>query len=104
MSDSSPADLATAFRSMPRRLREALEPLEGNTGPVRELLGEFMALIDDAARLLDCPASMAEIASHIDSIPADEWTDSDLQELRADALNAGRLMRSIATAAEAAAH
>jgi hypothetical protein len=103
MSDSSPADLAIAFRSMPRRLREALEPLEGNTGPVRELLGEFMALIDDAARLLDCPASMVEIADHIDSIPADEWTDRDLQELRANALDAGRLMRAIATAAEDAA-
>ena len=103
MSDSSPADLAVAFRSMPRRLREALEPLEGNTGPVRGLLSELSALTDDAARLLDCPASMAEIADHIDSIPADEWSDSDLRDLRAHALDAGRLMRSITAAVEDAA-
>ncbi len=100
MSDSSPADLAVAFRSMPRRLREALEPLEGNTGPVRELLGQFMSLIDDTARLLDCPASMTEIADHIESVPADEWTGNDLDDLRASALDAGRLLRSIATTAE----
>jgi hypothetical protein len=100
MSESSPADLAVAFRSIPRRLREALEPLNGDTRPVRGLLGELMTLIDDAARTLDCPASMEEIADAIEAVPADGWDADDLKFLRGHALDAGRLMRSIATAAE----
>ncbi len=103
MSESSPFDLAVAFRSMPRRLREALDPLGGNSGPVRGLLAEFMSLIDDAARLLDCPASMDEIARTIEETPADGWDADDLKTLRSQALDAGRLLRAIDAAAQNAA-
>ncbi len=103
MSESSPADLAVAFRSLPRRLREALEPLGGRTGPVDHLAGELDGLVGRAAGLMGTPATAGDVAEAIERRHADDWADADLEAVRGLALDAGRLLRQISTAAEDAA-
>jgi hypothetical protein len=100
MSESSPADLAVTFRSIARRLNEALVPVGGNTAAVGALPGELEAVIDAAAKVVGTDASTNDIAEAIAGRRADQWTQHDLHELRAQALEAGRLLRAIAAAAE----
>jgi hypothetical protein len=106
MSRTSPGDLAVAFRSLDRRLREALRG-EGEAAasePVREL----RAVVASAASELGVAAhgDLADtgeaIASAIEHIPADAWDIARLDRLRALALEAGRLLRVVAAATEGA--
>jgi hypothetical protein len=80
MSSSSPSDLAVTFRSIPRRLREAVgdAPPEATSVATAELNEQIAA----AARL------------------ADEWNEDTLNALRGHALDIGRLLRAIAAIAE----
>jgi hypothetical protein len=97
MSGSTPADLAVAFRSFGRRLREAIGDSPADPqGPA----GELQRLVDRVAASLHAPGSDvasegAAIARAIESRPADQWTNDELTQLRADALEAGRLLRLV---------
>jgi hypothetical protein len=98
MSTSSPSDLAVTFRSVPRRLREALgdAPPEATAGITSELT-EQIAI---GARLLHTSAEPGAIADAIEAVPADEWDEGTLTSLRSTALDIGRLLRAIAAVAE----
>jgi hypothetical protein len=94
MSESTPDDLATFFRSVPRRLREAIGDAEPSS--VAGLVSELEAHIDTARRLIGAPADPAAIASAISDRPADAWNETTLDTLRREALAAGRVLRRIA--------
>jgi hypothetical protein len=99
MSSSSPSDLAITFRSIPRRLHEAV----GDASPTATagVAAELDEQIAAAARLMRSTAEPAAIAAAIEAIPADEWVDSTLNSLRTTALDIGRLLRAMAAVAEA---
>ena len=104
MSGSSPSDLAVAFRSLDRRLREALAPVNGDLSVAGGMIGELEQVVTAAARAAGTSTvSASAVADELDSRPQDKWDDSDLRSLRQQALDAGRLLRAIAAAAEAAA-
>jgi hypothetical protein len=101
MAGSSPADLAVTFRSIDRRLREALggePPNDAAAAPVAELA----RLVTTVAQDLEAPrgGSLQErgdaIAAAIERVPADHWDPAQLERLRSEALDAGRLLRTIA--------
>jgi hypothetical protein len=98
MSAASPDDLAIAFRSVSRRLKEAQAdtPAETTAGPTAELRG----LLEEAGRLMGTTADPATVAEAISSLPADQWDGATLDRLRAIALDIGRLLRHIAALAE----
>jgi hypothetical protein len=98
MSSSSPRDLATTFRSIPRRLREARgDAPEDVTAGVTAELDEQIGI---AAQLMRSAAEPAAIADAIEDVPADAWEDSTLTSLRSTALDIGRLLRALAAVAE----
>jgi hypothetical protein len=116
MSSESPADLAVAFRSFGRRLREAKAPVADDPA----LAARSPALADLERRLCDVVAAAAAelpgarpsadvattgaaIADRIAATPADAWDGAQLDRLRRYALDAGRLLREIDAAARAAA-
>jgi hypothetical protein len=99
MSSSSPSDLAVTFRSVPRRLREAV----GDTPPdaTAGITAELNEQIGIAAGLVHSTAEPGAIADAIEAVPADEWDEATLTSLRSTALDIGRLLRAIAAVAEA---
>ncbi len=106
MSRTAPGDLAVAFRSLDRRLREALRG--ENEAAASEPVVELRAVVASAAAELDVAvqgdlaATGAGVASAIEHIPADAWDIARLDRLRSLALEAGRLLRAVAAATEAA--
>jgi hypothetical protein len=98
MSAASPDDLAIAFRSVSRRLKEAQAdaPSQVTASPTAELHG----LVEEAGRLMGTSTDPAAIADAIIALPADQWNDQTVSRLRAIALDVGRLLRHIATLAE----
>ena len=104
MSGSSPSDLAVAFRSLDRRLREALAPVNGDLSVAGGMIGELEQVVAAAARAAGTSTvSASAVADELESRPQDKWEEGDLRSLRQHALDAGRLLRAIAAAAEAAA-
>jgi hypothetical protein len=98
MSSSSPSDLAVTFRSVPRRLREALgDTPPSATSAISAELNEQLAI---AAGLMHTSAEPAAIADAIEDVPPDSWNESTLVSLRSAALDIGRLLRAIAAVAE----
>ncbi len=100
MSGSTPQDLATTFRSLARRRREAI----GDVDPavVGGLTEELQRHVDAAAGILGTSADAETIATAIETRPADAWDETTLDDLRRHALDAGAVLRRIQTAAEAA--
>jgi hypothetical protein len=98
MSGASPDDLAIAFRSVARRLKEAQAdaPATVTAGPTAELHG----LVEEAGRLMSAPADPAAVADAVAALPADQWDNTILNRLRVIALDIGRLLRHIATLTE----
>jgi hypothetical protein len=96
MSSTSPNDLATTFRSIPRRLREA----QGDTPP--ELTATHTSTVDGlvgrAASLMRVRADAAAVGEAIDDVPADQWDEATLDQLRSIALELGTALRAIAAA------
>ena len=104
MSESSPGDLAVAFRSFPRRLAEALAALGGDGAaraaaqPHVRTVTEAMA---DAAALLGAPtagepdAVARGVAERITATHPDQWDDVTLAGLRRHGLAAGAALRAI---------
>jgi hypothetical protein len=97
MSASSPADLAVTFRSVPRRLREALGDLPPDATAAEQQA--LQASLTAVADLLRCPADPMAIADAVEHRPADEWSDGELDTVRTAALDIGRQLRGIAAAA-----
>jgi hypothetical protein len=105
MAGSSPADLAVTFRSIDRRLREALEdrpPNDEAAAPVAELDRLVTTVAEDigAAGGGSVHDRGEAIAAAIERVPADHWDAAQLERLRSAALDAGRLLRTIAELTE----
>ena len=112
----SPGDLAVAFRSFGRRLDEALRPLrddpelarsaastaDSSTVRLRALMADAAAQLRGVAPTADVAATGAAIANAIEAGPAAEWDAARLDRLRAIALDAGRVLRELDTAIDAA--
>ncbi|MEP7202196.1 MAG: hypothetical protein ABI894_06275 [Ilumatobacteraceae bacterium] len=98
MSSSSPSDLAVTFRSIPRRLREALG--DAPAAAIAGIGSELNEQIAIAAKLLHTAPDAAAIADAIEAVPADAWDEQTLGALRSAALDIGRLLRAIAAVAE----
>lgn len=93
---STPADLAIAFRSLPRRRTEALEEADGaSTAAIEQELDRQIAA---AAALMHAPADAAAVGDAIHNRPSDEWDAVTLRSLRQLALDAGAALRRIADA------
>lgn len=100
MTESSPSDLAVAFRSLGRRRAEALGELSVDDEHVHSILSDISAVVRHSADRLRVPADPAVIADAIATRPADAWTDKELDDLRRDALDIGRLLRLLADTAD----
>ena len=107
MTGSTPSDLAVTFRSVDRRLREALDgtprPIPRSPAWSREL----RAAVASAASTMGVPgggddlaATANAVAGRIDRVAIDEWDDAHLESLRASALEVGRVLRAIAEQTE----
>lgn len=94
MSSTSPSDLAVAFRSLPRRVREAQgdAPDELVSEPLTALAAAHAA----ACRLMGVQGDHHALAMAIEARHAEEWDDALLDELRRLALDAGHLVRDLA--------
>ena len=106
MTGSTPADLAVTFRSVDRRLREALDGTPATDPAVAGLVAQLRAAVASAASTMgvadggDLPATANAVAERIDRVPADEWDDPRLDSLRASALDVGRVLRASAEQTE----
>ncbi len=94
MSSTSPSDLAVAFRSLPRRVREAQG--EAPSEVVSEPLAALAAAHAAACRLVGITGDHQALAAAIESKRAEEWDEALLDELRRLALDAGHLVRDLA--------
>jgi hypothetical protein len=102
VSDTSPADLAVAFRSFPRRLRQGLAALDDDAArrAAEPHAAAARAGIVEAARLLGAPAgepdaAAAAVADRIAAVHPDKWDDATLAGLRRHALAVGAALRAI---------
>jgi hypothetical protein len=98
VSGSSPADLAVAFRSLNRRLRESIG--DGSEAAVAGPVGELRSHVEAAASLLGTAPDAGAVADAITARRPDDWDQSTLDELRRHALEAGSVLRRIAAATE----
>jgi hypothetical protein len=97
MSDSSPADLAVAFRSFGRRIRQALEQADNDQTRLSAAAphaAKLQNIVQQAASLVGGGFGSSvdqmgpAVADHIDAIKPDAWNDHVLHQLR-DLANAG---------------
>ncbi len=93
MSNSSPDDLAVAFRSFTRRLHEAQGEAPAET--TASATAECRSQLEAAGRLLGTSAEPESIADAIAARHADDWDDVTLEGLRSIALDLGRLVRHV---------
>ena len=96
MSSSAPSDLAVAFRSVSRRLREAF----GDDVPTTEGTEGIQRVVAEAADLLHTSPQPGFVADAIDAVPADAWDDTVLTRLRELGLELGAQLRRLAAAHE----
>jgi hypothetical protein len=100
VSGTSPADLAVTFRSLARRLSEAIG--DGSEASVSGLVGELRGHVDAAGTVLGVPAGAGAdaVADAILARRAEDWDQASLDELRRQALEIGGTLRRIATITE----
>jgi hypothetical protein len=99
VSGSTPADLAVAFRSLGRRLREAIG--DGSESQVVGLVSELRRHVAAAAGLLGSSPDADAVADAILARRTDDWDEPTLAQLRRHALDAGDILRRIAATTEA---
>jgi hypothetical protein len=99
MSASTPDDLATTFRSLARRRREAIG--DANPAHLSAFTAELQRHVDAAARAMGSKADPDAVAAAISDRPPDAWDDATLGALRQHALDAGAVLRRMAAAAAA---
>jgi hypothetical protein len=101
MADTTPSDLAVAFRSFARRLQDILSAADGDPAAARPHVDALTATVNGAAAELgvspgaDLAATGQAIAARIAATPSDKWDDQTLDALRASALAAGNHLRQI---------
>jgi hypothetical protein len=104
MTESSPGDLAVAFRSFARRVREAAAPAEGDEAlrqAVEPLLARVTTLLEQAAAVVgafpgnDVARTGAAIADHIEAVRAEDWDGERLDRLRHLAVEIGATIRNV---------
>jgi len=98
MSASTPDDLATTFRSLARRRREAIG--DADPAALRAFTDDLQRHVDAAASAVGSAADPEAVAAAISGRPPDAWDDATLEELRRQALDAGAVLRRLAAAAE----
>jgi len=96
MASTTPADLATSFRSLGRRRREAIG--DADAASVAGDLDDLQRHVDAAASALGAPADADAIAAAIESRRSDDWDEATLDALRGHALDAGAALRRVAAA------
>jgi len=96
MSASAPSDLAVAFRSLARRLREGSSD-DVPAAAIATAQAGVDAAIASAAAVLGCTASAEAVASAIESRKAREWTDADLAAIQRSANEAAAAIRGLQT-------
>ena len=103
VSDTSPGDLAVAFRSFPRRIDQALAAVddpaaragaEAHARAARDGLVAAAALLD--VRAGDPAGAALALADKITGVHPDAWDDVTLAGLRRSALAIGAEVRAIA--------
>jgi hypothetical protein len=93
MTESSPSDLAVAFRSIPRRLREARGDL--SDAEVDDLVTQIDGHLAAVARSLSAAPDPASIADAIEAMPPARWDEDLLDDLRRRTLDVGRVVRQV---------
>jgi CheY-specific phosphatase CheX len=96
VSGSTPADLAVAFRSYGRRLREAIG--DAPESSVIGLVGELRGHVEAAAAMLGASPEAGAVADAIMARRPDDWDDASLSTLREHAAAAAAILRRIAAA------
>ena len=102
MTGSSPQDLAVAFRSLGRRFREAQESEDSDDAATPGAVERLRSIVQAAGKEVGVAtvgdvSSMGEVVgSAIEAVPPDQWDVPRLDRLRALALEAGQVLRSIA--------
>jgi Pyruvate/2-oxoacid:ferredoxin oxidoreductase gamma subunit len=94
MSASAPSDLAVAFRSLPRRLKEAPGDDAAPTA-IATAEAAVSAAIGRAASVLGCSPSAESVAAAILARKAREWTDADLAAIQQSANEAAAAIRGL---------
>ena len=95
MSASAPSDLAVAFRSLPRRLREASSSDDVTPAEITTATNAVEAAIASAATLLSCSPNADGVAAAIQSRKAREWTAADLAGIQQAANAAAAAIRGL---------
>lgn len=88
-----------AFRSLGRRLREAIG--DGSESQVMGLVSELRRHVETAAGLLGTSPDAEAVADAILARRTDDWDEPTLDQLRQHALGAGDVLRRIAAAIDA---
>lgn len=104
VSASSPADLAVAFRSFPRRVHESVALARTADARAKAASAERVVakVLTDAAVLLGTRSTghisdvAAGVADFMDDESPEEWRDDRLEKLRALAREAGVALRGAA--------
>lgn len=99
MSQSTPADIAIALRSLPRRLREASVEADDQDA-VKKTAQVVDRAIEDAANLMGCRADVGAIADAINERRIVDWAEDQLQALRSGVTTAGTAIRALQDLAE----
>jgi hypothetical protein len=107
MTTSTPFDLAAAFRSFPRRLREAMAPVAGDDEyaasiGVTALHDDVVKTINEVADIFGVKTSgrsledvVAETAKEIEGKPSKDWGKETLEQLQDKANHIGTALRQI---------
>ena len=97
MSASAPSDLAVAFRSLPRRLKEAASD-DVSAAAIAAAEAGVNAALAAAAATLGCGASAESVAAAIQARKAREWSNTDLAAVQRSANEAAAVIRGLQTA------
>ena len=96
MSASAPSDLAVAFRSLARRLKEGSSD-DVSASAIATARAGVDAAISAAAAVLGSGASAEAVAAAIQARKAREWTDEDLAAIQRCANDAAAAIRGLQT-------
>jgi hypothetical protein len=99
MTTSSPADLAIAFRTLPRRIEQATND-KTPPGAVATADHDVHAAITAAATQLGAAATAEGVGAAIDHRQLSDWTDPELVELQGYANDAARAIRTLENLSE----
>jgi hypothetical protein len=94
MSSSTPEDLSVAFRSFPRRLRDAVQA-ETPQEAIDAASAAVNAAVAGAANLVGSRADAAAVADGIAARHWESWSDEELRELQGYANQAARAIRQL---------